>query len=44
VENQGDQMSVWKIAQNVAQPIFLSKLLHSLNRGKNVAQKCVLLW
>jgi hypothetical protein len=33
---QGDQTSLWKIAaQNVAQPIFLSKLVHKFYRAKN---------
>jgi hypothetical protein len=29
---QGDQMSLWKSAQNVAKPIFWSNLMHKLNR------------
>jgi hypothetical protein len=32
---QGDQTSLWKTAQNVAQLIFLSKLRHNLYHGKN---------
>jgi hypothetical protein len=39
---QGDQMS-FAIAQNVAQNLFLSKLIQGFNCGKSVAQKCVLL-
>jgi hypothetical protein len=31
---QGDQMSLRKIAQNVAQPIFLQILIHNLKCGK----------
>jgi hypothetical protein len=39
-DHQGDQTSLRKkIAQNVAQPIFVSKLTHNLNRGKS-GQKC----
>jgi hypothetical protein len=31
---QGDQMSLLKTRQNVAQPLFLSKLVHILTCGK----------
>jgi hypothetical protein len=33
-EEQGDQMSLLKNAQNVAQSTFLSKLIHDFNHGK----------
>jgi hypothetical protein len=36
--NQVDQMSLWKIAQNFAQPNFLSKLCTKILPWKKVAQ------
>jgi hypothetical protein len=35
VEEQGDQMSLWKFAQNVAQPIFgKNYIIHDFDDGK----------
>jgi hypothetical protein len=37
-QEQGDQMHLLKIAQNVAQSSFLSKIIHNFYHEKNVAQ------
>jgi hypothetical protein len=40
LHSQGDQMSLLKISQNVAEPVFLS----NMTLYKNVAQHFRLLW
>jgi hypothetical protein len=41
---QGDQMSSWKIAQNVAQSIFCNNYCMALTVGKSRPKMCPLLW